>query len=38
MAVEVPKNGRFLEEGRTEGEKESVLLSVEEEQVGEHKH
>ena len=33
MAIEVPQNKKILEEGRM-GEKESVLLSVGEEQIG----
>ena len=33
MAVEVPQNERFLEEEEMEGERKSVLLSVEEEQI-----
>ena len=38
MEVEVPKIKIFLEMERMEGEKESVLLSVEEEPIGgEHK-
>ena len=35
MAIEVPHNNKFLEKGRTEAEKESVLLSVEEERIKE---
>ena len=35
MAVEVPRIKRFLEERRMDEKKESVLLSVEEEQIGE---
>ena len=31
MAIEVPRMKRFLEEGRMDGEKDSVLLSVGEE-------
>ena len=34
MAIEVPRMKRFLEDGRIEGEKESVLPSVEEERIG----
>ena len=34
MAIKVPRMKRFLEEGRIEGEKESVLPSVGEEQIG----
>ena len=34
MAVEASRVKRFLEEGRVKGEKESVLLSVAEEQIG----
>ena len=34
MAFEDPKMKRFLEERRMEGEKESVLPSVGEEQIG----
>ena len=34
MAIEVPRMKRFLKEGRIEGEKESVLPSVGEEQIG----
>ena len=30
MAIAIPRTKRFLEEERMEGEKESVLLSVEE--------
>ena len=35
MAIEVPRIKRFLEEGRIEGEKESVLPFVGEERIGE---
>ena len=35
MAIEVPRMKRFLEEGRMEEEKESVLPSDGEERVGE---
>ena len=35
MAVEVPIMKRFLQEGRMEGEKKSVLLSVGEERIEE---
>ena len=34
MTIEVPRMKRFLEEGRMEGEKESVLPCVEEERIG----
>ena len=34
MAIEVPRMKTFLEEGRMEGEKESVLPSVGEERIG----
>ena len=34
MAIEVPRMKRFLEEGRMEGEKKSVLPSVGEERIG----
>ena len=34
MAIEVPRMKRFLEEGRIEEEKESVLPSVGKEQIG----
>ena len=34
MAIEVPRMKKFLEEGRMEGEKELVLPSVGEEQIG----
>ena len=37
MAVEVPQNEEILEEKKMEGEKESVLLSVKEEQIVEHR-
>ena len=33
-----PRIKRFLEEGRMEGEKKSVLPSIGEEQIGERKH
>ena len=33
MAIEVPRMKRFLEEGRMEGEKESLLPSVGEERI-----
>ena len=33
MAIEVPQNKRFLDEGRIEGEKESVLPPVGEERI-----
>ena len=35
MAIEVPKIKRFLEKGRMEVEKESILLSIGEERIGE---
>ena len=38
MSVEVPRMKRFLEEERMGGEKESVLPSVREKQVGERLH
>ena len=34
MAIEIPRIKRFLEEGRIEEEKESVLPSVVEERIG----
>ena len=34
MAIEVPQNKKFLEEGRMEREKELILLSAREEQIG----
>ena len=34
MAIEVPRMKRFLEEGRMEGEKKSVLPSVGKKQIG----
>ena len=34
MAVEVPQNEQILQVGKMEGWKESVLLSVEEGQIG----
>ena len=34
MAIQVPRMKRFLEEGRMDGEKESILPSVGEEQIG----
>ena len=34
MAIKDPRMKRFLEEGRTEGEKQSVLLSFSEERIG----
>ena len=38
MAIEVPRMRKFLEEGRMEGEKESVLPSVGEDRIGERTH
>ena len=38
MAVEVPQNEEISEEGGMEMEKESILLSVGEEQIGGNKH
>ena len=38
MAIETSRMKRFLEEGRMEGEKESVLPSVGEERIEGHAH
>ena len=38
MAIEVPRMKRCLEEGRIEGEKESVLSFVGEERIGGRAH
>ena len=38
MAVEIPRMNRFLEEKTMEGEKESVLPSDGEEQIGGRTH
>ena len=38
MQLKSPRMKRFLEEGRMEGEKESILPSVGEEQIGGHTH
>ena len=38
MAIEVPQNEEDSGGGRIEGEKESVLLSVGEERIGERTH
>ena len=34
MTIEVSQNKRFVEEGRMEGKKESVLLSFGEDRIG----
>ena len=38
MAMKSPRTKRFLEDGRMDGEKKSVLLSVGEEQTGGRTH
>ena len=38
MAIEVPENKEISGGGKNGGEKELVLLSVREKQIGEHKH
>ena len=38
MAIKVPKNEEIFGGGKMEGEKESVLPSVGEEQIGGHTH
>ena len=38
MAIEIPQNEEISRREKMEGEKESVLPSVGEERIGEHKH
>ena len=38
MAIEISQNKEISGGGKMEGEKKLVLLSFEEEQIGEHKH
>ena len=38
MAINLPRMKRFLEDGRMEGEKKSVLPFIEERRIRERKH